>query len=161
METVNLTQLTVGEGGIYLLGEAPFSGFAIETFPDGSLQTQMSLTRGQLDGVTRRWHPSRQLESEKSFRDGRPHGRHQEWQADGTLKAESTWNAGACIQASGRDGVAAYRRLTKSDRCITHYGYDFQGRLTSTTTEPETPPSAGIAALLALDESAHEPQQEE
>jgi len=41
METVNLNQLAVGEGGIYLLGEVPFFGFAIETFPDGKLQMQM------------------------------------------------------------------------------------------------------------------------
>jgi len=46
METVNLTQLTIREGGNYLFGETPFSGFAIETFPDGRLRTQMPLMRG-------------------------------------------------------------------------------------------------------------------
>jgi len=54
METINLNQLTAGESGIYLLGEAPLSGFAIETFPDGSLATQMSLMRGMHDGVMRK-----------------------------------------------------------------------------------------------------------
>jgi len=49
MDTVNLKQLTAG---ICLLGETPFSGFAIETFPDGNLATQMALMRD----VTRRWH---------------------------------------------------------------------------------------------------------
>ena len=70
METMNLSQLTNNEDGIRSLGEKPFSGFAIETFPDGSLQTQMSLMHGREDGFTRRWHPNGQLESEKSFRQG-------------------------------------------------------------------------------------------
>ena len=48
--------------------EFHFRVFAIETFPDGSLQTQMSLMHGREDGVTRRWHANGQLESEKSFR---------------------------------------------------------------------------------------------
>ncbi len=54
METVNLNQLTCADGGVYLFGGMPFSGFAIETFRDGTLQTQMSLMRGLQDGVTRR-----------------------------------------------------------------------------------------------------------
>ena len=58
METVNLNQLIAGEGGFYLLGGVPFSGVAIETFPDGRLQTQMPLMCGLQEGVTRRWHPS-------------------------------------------------------------------------------------------------------
>jgi hypothetical protein len=68
METVNLNQLTANENGIYLLVNTPFSGFAIETFPDGSLQTQVALMHGLQDGVTRRWHPNGQLESEQHFR---------------------------------------------------------------------------------------------
>jgi hypothetical protein len=40
---------------MYLLNETPFSGFAIEEFPDRRLATQMSLMHGGLDGVTRRW----------------------------------------------------------------------------------------------------------
>jgi antitoxin component YwqK of YwqJK toxin-antitoxin module len=70
METTNLNQLTTREGGIHLLGETRFSGFVIETFSDGTLQTQMSLMRGVQDGITRRWHPNGQLESEQSFRNG-------------------------------------------------------------------------------------------
>jgi antitoxin component YwqK of YwqJK toxin-antitoxin module len=98
METLNLDQLRRGEGGTYLHGDTPFSGFAIETFPDGSLQTQMILMRGVLDGVARRWHPNGQLESEKSFRNGAQHGYHREWQADGLLAMLSTWNKGAPIE---------------------------------------------------------------
>jgi antitoxin component YwqK of YwqJK toxin-antitoxin module len=98
METVNLNQLTAGKGGIYLLAERPFSGFAIETFLDGRLATQMSLMRGLQDGVTRRWHSNGQVESEKSFRNGAEHGRHQEWHANGILKAQFTWNAGDLVQ---------------------------------------------------------------
>jgi hypothetical protein len=124
LETTYLNQLIAAEGGIYLLGEVAFSGFAIENFPDGKLQTQMALVHGRQDGVTRRWHPNGQLESEKSFRDGKPHGRHQEWRADGTLKAQSSWNAGACIY-----------RSTTSDNFVTHYGYDFQNRQTSVRIE--------------------------
>lgn len=77
METVNLSQLAADEGGIYLLRGVPFSGFAIETFPDGRLRTQMPFMRGLHDGVTRRWHPNGQLKSEQSFRNGVAHGRHQ------------------------------------------------------------------------------------
>jgi len=35
-----------------LFNDVPFSGFAIETFRDGSLATQMSLMRGLQDGFT-------------------------------------------------------------------------------------------------------------
>jgi len=157
MDTVNLNQLIVGEDGVYLLGETPFSGFAIETFPEGNLATQMSLMRGRQDGVTRRWHPNGQLESEKSFREGKPHGRHREWQVDGTLKTQSSWNAGACIHANGRDGIAGSARSAPSDARIIHYEYDFQGRPTCVKTEPETPPTA---ALLAPDESEDEAQND-
>ncbi len=99
METLNLNELTTNEDGICLLGNSPFSGFAIETFPDGKLQTQMSLMHGLQDGVTRRWNPNGQLESEQSFRNGIAEGKHHEWHPDGILKAESTWNAGECVHA--------------------------------------------------------------
>jgi len=139
METINLNQLTRGGSGIYLLGEAPFSGFAIETFPDGKLKTQMSLMSGRLDGVTRRWHSNGQLESEKGFRDGKPHGRHREWPVDGTLKQEPSWNAGACIHSSRRDGVVSNPRSTASDACVMHYEYDIEGRQTSLRIEQVHP----------------------
>jgi antitoxin component YwqK of YwqJK toxin-antitoxin module len=80
METVNLNQLTrAGDGSIYLFNDVPFSGFAIETFPDGKLQTQMTLMLGLQDGVTRRWHDNGQLESEQTFRNGKPLGWHRKW----------------------------------------------------------------------------------
>jgi antitoxin component YwqK of YwqJK toxin-antitoxin module len=93
-----LNELITGENGIYLRGITAFSGFAIETFPDGRLQAQMSLMHGLQDGVTRRWRPNGQMKSEQRFRSGIAHGKHQEWHPDGILKAESTRNAGECIQ---------------------------------------------------------------
>jgi antitoxin component YwqK of YwqJK toxin-antitoxin module len=99
METVHLNQLTRADGGAYFFDGIPFSGFAIETFPDGKLQTQMSLMHGLQDGVTRRWHSNGQLESEQSFRNGIARGKHHQWHPDGILKAESTWNAGECVHA--------------------------------------------------------------
>jgi antitoxin component YwqK of YwqJK toxin-antitoxin module len=102
METVNLNQPSANENGIYLLGNTPFSGFAIETFPDGSLQTQVALMHGLQDGVTRRWHPNGQLESEQEFRNGKPHGWHRKWEPDGTLQAEFAWTAG--IRGGGATG---------------------------------------------------------
>jgi hypothetical protein len=145
METINLNQLTRGESDTYLLGELPFSGFAIETFPDGNLATQMALMHGRQDGVTRRWHSNGQLESEKSFRNGQPHGRHREWRVEGTLNAESSWNAGACIHSSRGDGVAAKPLSTLPHNCVIHYGYDFQSRQNYVKIEevryrPEDPP---------------------
>jgi len=122
METINLNQLTAGESGIYLLAEAHFSGFAIETFADGSLATQMSLKRGMHDGVTRRWHPDGQLASEKSFRNGAEHGWHREWNPDSVLAVQSQWKAGECshmrkwdeqarlIYEMWRDGPASMAR---------------------------------------------------
>jgi antitoxin component YwqK of YwqJK toxin-antitoxin module len=114
METMNLNQLTLGEAGIYLHGGILFSGFAIETSPDGTLRTQMALMRGVRDGVTRRWHPNGQLESEKSFRNGAARGRYQEWEPDGRLKADSKWNAGACVQE---------RRFDEQERLIAQTDY--------------------------------------
>jgi len=164
MDTVNLNQLTTEEGGIYLLGEVPFSGFAIETFPDGKLQTQMALMHGRQDGrqdgVTRRWHPNGQLESEKGFRNGQPHGQHREWAVDGTLKGQSSWNAGACTHSSRPERAVLYSRPAASDTCVTHYEYDLEGRQTSVRVDTDARPSACIAELLAMNESADEPPEE-
>ena len=139
METANLNQPTYCNGVAYLFDGIPFSGFAIETFPDGTLQTQISFMHGREDGVTRRCHPNGQLESEKSFRNGQPHGRHREWRADGTLKAQSAWSEGTCIDASPQDGVPANPRSTAADACITHYGYD-PYRQTYVKLQPERAP---------------------
>ena len=98
VETVNLNKLTCEEGGAYLFGGSPFSGFAIEIFPDGSLQTQMSLMHGHQDGVTRRWHATGQLESEQGFRCRRG-------------ATEPTGNGGptACLRCN-RNGTPGCRR---------------------------------------------------
>jgi YD repeat-containing protein len=134
METVNLSQLTVADGNIYLLGETPFSGFAIETFDDGQLRTQMSLLRGLEDGVTRRWHPNGQLESERSFRNSVSHGRHQEWRADGVLSMQATWEAGEQVEEWSFDEqgrpIHHIRRPDQRPQAMT-YTYDAWGRLIS------------------------------
>jgi antitoxin component YwqK of YwqJK toxin-antitoxin module len=130
METVHLNQLSANENGIYLLGNTPFSGFAIETFPDGSLQTQVALMRGLQDGVTRRWHPNGQLESEQHFRNGKPHGWHRKWEPDGTLEAEFAWSAGI------RGGGAAEAGTPMTEPSETTYVYDAQGRQTAVIYGP-------------------------
>jgi YD repeat-containing protein len=71
---INLNQLDCVDGRVHVFDGIPFSGFAIEVFPDGRLQMQMSLMHGREGGITRRWHPDGQLESEKAFRRGNPHG---------------------------------------------------------------------------------------
>lgn len=38
MDTVNLNQLTVGEGGVYLLGEVPFPASPSRPFPTATWQ---------------------------------------------------------------------------------------------------------------------------
>jgi hypothetical protein len=133
METVNLNQLTLAEGNIFLLGETPFSGFAIETFPDGRLRTQMSLMRGIEDGVTRCWHPNGRLKSERSFCNGVAHGRHQEWRANGVLLAQSLWHAGEQVQEFSFDDQSRLTRridvLPRAPRPMT-YAYDAEGRRT-------------------------------
>ena len=104
METVNLNQLICDDGGVYLFGGSPFSGFAVEIFPDGSLQTQMLLMHGHQDGVTRRWHATGQLESEQGFRQGTAHGTHREWRPDGVLAVQSKWNAATASRGVRKGG---------------------------------------------------------
>jgi antitoxin component YwqK of YwqJK toxin-antitoxin module len=140
METVNLNELITGENGIYLRGITAFSGFAIETFPDGRLQAQMSLMRGIKDGVTRQWHPNGQLESEKSFRNGVAYGRNQELHPDGSLKAESTWNAGECVHArqfdeQGRPILEVRGRPRGDPQTVTYHYYGI-GNAGDTTGDP-------------------------
>jgi antitoxin component YwqK of YwqJK toxin-antitoxin module len=138
METINLNQLTVGEAGTYLHGEIPFSGFAIETFPDGRLLTHMSLMHGQLDGVTRRWHPNGQLESEKSYRNGDAHGCHQGWRDDGVLRVDSEWLGGACRRERLWDEQARvvqetqFRDPADTLKC---YEYNPEGKLIAIRSE--------------------------
>jgi hypothetical protein len=138
METVNLNQLSANENGLCSLGEAPFSGFAIETFPDGSLQTQMSLMHGFQDGVTRRWHHNGQLESEQNFRNGKPLGWHRKWQPDGTLHAEFAWTAGI------RGGGAAEAGFPITEPSETTYVYDAEGRQRSIIDGPPVSGRAGV-----------------
>ena len=160
MQTINLDQLSC-DGRAYLMDGIPFSGFAIETFRDGTLRTQMSLMHGRGDGVTRRWHPNGQLESEKSFRDGKPHGRHREWLADGTLKSQSSWNAGERIHARDGHGILASADSAAYGAGITHYRFDALGRLSCITVEPDAPSSVHVIEMVTLDKPTDEPQNDE
>ncbi len=68
---------------------APFSGYMVEYYEDGSHKTRSRIEGGVLHGVVRGWFPDGTLESEEHFVRGVSHGVRQRWHANGTLASRT------------------------------------------------------------------------
>lgn len=82
---------------VYYYENKPYTGVAIELYPDDKLRSELSFYCGLPDGVWRDWYESGQLSGEDNYKLGLHHGLHQEWYPDGQLKTEQNFEYGICV----------------------------------------------------------------
>jgi hypothetical protein len=100
MNVVDFDALAPGDcadGRAYLDG-ALFTGLAVELFPDGSRWTETEFVEGQMQGPSRRWYPSGQLEFEQRHWAGSAHGVLRRWSEQGLLLARETFELGIRVR---------------------------------------------------------------
>lgn len=61
----------------------PFSGKAISLFTNGDTAIIQSYWEGLQEGVTRKWHPNKQLAEDRFYIKGKKEGRHRAWWSNG------------------------------------------------------------------------------
>jgi antitoxin component YwqK of YwqJK toxin-antitoxin module len=66
----------------------PFTGVAVEFFPDGTLCGEVPHLDGIEHGLKRAWYPSGQLRKEANLWQGGVHGYRREWDEQGHLTSE-------------------------------------------------------------------------
>jgi hypothetical protein len=106
---VQYDDLEVGDDQLMFWEGRPFSGFAVENYPDGNLQSETSFVNGLQEGVSRVWHPNGQLAEEALSWKGVRHGRSAAWTADGKPLNEEVYELGALVRGKyfGDDGTIA------------------------------------------------------
>jgi hypothetical protein len=68
--------------------EKPFSGKAYSLFANGDTAVYKEFWNGLQEGITRRWHPNKQLAEDRFYIAGKKEGRHKAWWPDGKLQFE-------------------------------------------------------------------------
>ena len=71
--------------------EKPYSGNVTSFYPNGQLDSEMTVVNGQPDGLVQKWYESGQLEGALTFVDGKPEGLNRWWYENGQLRLESTF----------------------------------------------------------------------
>ena len=99
LETINFDELEdVSEHDTYYcLNGEPFTGRAILTFPDGSLQLVMDIVEGEQSGKWIEWYAPGQLCFEQELRGNGFHGRVREWHRNGQLAVDSEYELGCAL----------------------------------------------------------------
>ncbi len=94
--TVFISQLTrKGELAFRGNDSLPYTGRAVEKFPNGELKQEDHYAFGQRQGSSKTWHPNgKQLKYEATFTSGKLDGQVIWWTPDGKKEYEATWVAG-------------------------------------------------------------------
>lgn len=83
-------QLESRDGKLYLTNQAaPFTGFMIENYPDGSKQSRSELKEGVMDGVSEGWLTNGVLQVQEHFVKGVSHGTRTKWHPNGAKLSEA------------------------------------------------------------------------
>ncbi len=94
---VHFDELEVGDEQLMLWKGQPFTGVAVEYFPDGKLCSEVPHVDGVEYGLMRAWHPSGQLRKEASLWEGGLHGYRRIWNEQGRLLSETLGELGIAI----------------------------------------------------------------
>ena len=76
----------------------PYTGMAVENFPDGSPRAEASFLKGRKDGMERFWYPNGVLKEESHWFDGLADGIMQKWNEDGGIKRIVRYKRGDLIE---------------------------------------------------------------
>lgn len=77
-----------------LLEGRPFSGFLLQTLPNGDTAACTGYLNGLQEGTSRIWHPNGSLSEERTFHRGRKVGTHRGWWPNGKRRFEYTFRDG-------------------------------------------------------------------
>jgi MORN repeat variant len=97
MPRVDWEELELGDDQLIFWKDQPFTGVAVEFFPDGTLWSEVPHLKGVRHGVTRQWYPSGKLRDEISYWEGGLHGYHRVWDEQGRLVSEDLGEIGIGI----------------------------------------------------------------
>jgi len=78
----------------YCLNDEPFTGRAVLTFPDGSLELVMDIVEGEQSGKWTEWYAPGQLYFDKELQGNGLHGRSREWHENGQLAEDGEYEHG-------------------------------------------------------------------
>lgn len=90
-------ELVVRDGYYLFWKGQPFTGFALERFPDGTLQSEVYHVDGIEHGPSRQWYPWGKLMEEKNLWNGGLHGYERTWDEQGRLISERIGEFGIAI----------------------------------------------------------------
>ncbi|PTL76556.1 toxin-antitoxin system YwqK family antitoxin [Vitiosangium sp. GDMCC 1.1324] len=90
-------ELDIGDEQLMVWEGKPFTGIAVEFFPDGKLQSEVPHLDGVEHGLKRAWYPSGQLGKEANLWYGSLHGYLRKWDEQGRLIHEMLGELGVGI----------------------------------------------------------------
>jgi len=94
---VDFDDLDLGDEQLMVWNGKPFTGIAVEFFPDGTLQSEVPHVDGVRHGLVRTWYPSGRLMEEKNLWQGGLHGYKRSWDEQGRLISEGIGELGIGI----------------------------------------------------------------
>jgi MORN repeat protein len=97
MPRVDFEDLDLGDDQSITWKGKPFTGVAVEFFPDGTLCSEVPHLDGVRHGLVRAWYPSGQLSEEKNLWQGGIHGYARLWDEQGRLISERIGELGIRI----------------------------------------------------------------
>lgn len=97
-EEIPRSSLALRDGRLCRLSDGrPFSGFMVEQYPSGSMQSRSRVVEGVLDGLSEGWYESGQLQVSEVFQGGLSHGVRTRWYPDGARQSEATTDRGELV----------------------------------------------------------------
>ena len=77
----------------------PFTGKAVENFPDGKPEAESDFLLGKKDGLERFWYPNGQLREQSQWFSGSAHGMFMNWNPEGKLIRSVRYKNGDLIES--------------------------------------------------------------
>ncbi len=81
----------------YLFHDAPFTGTAVGSHPNGTKSKYYEIRDGLFHGVVREWYENGQAQTETHFNHGKRDGKNTYWNDDGSVLSEQLWDNGKLI----------------------------------------------------------------
>ena len=97
MPRVDFEELDLDDEQLIVWNGRPFTGIAVEFFPDGTLCSEVPHLEGVRHGLIRAWYPSGQLRKEANLWQGGLHGYKREWDEQGHLVSDELGELGIGI----------------------------------------------------------------
>lgn len=97
MHIVDFGDLDTDQHGRCTLDGRPYTGLAIETFPDGEPRSEAHFRAGLMEGAVKEWYEDGQIESDEVFHRGDLHGPCKSWHPNGQLSEDGTYQYGICL----------------------------------------------------------------